>query len=265
VLLNPFDEPPGEGDELPPMEAADDSPAALPRLSIVHLLMWMAATAVAFLPLSLWNPAAAQANAARSTTATLSMSVYGLAAGTYLFVLAALVFWRGRGYRSRFEPGHWLALKGAAGWLQSVLMYSIIFSSYAANTTAISYFQAIRLPVGLVFFMLFMWLALRSPEPARWRWTFAIFAIAPAIGEIVGMALMLTVSSRTPLLHMTSHVGAQAVQALALASAAIGDHAHRTPRHWTHWMAAVVYLIALAASTAIYATYFMFPQLLIVR
>jgi hypothetical protein len=263
--LNPFDEPPGEGDELPPMEAADESPAALPRLSIVHLLMWMAATAVAFAPLSLWNPAAAQSNAARSTTATFSLSVHGLAAGTYLFVLAAILFWRGRGYRARFEPGHWLALKGAAGWLQSVLMYSIIFSSYAANTTAIWYVQAIRLPVGFVFFLLFMWLALRSPEPARWRRTFAIFAIAPAIGEIVGMALMLTVSSRTPLLHMTGHAGAQAVQALTLLFAVIGDRADRTPRHWTHWMTAVVYLVALAASTTIYAIYFIFPQLLLVR
>jgi hypothetical protein len=263
--LGPFDHPLDEGDELPPMEVVESAPTALPRLSIVHLLMWMAATAVAFAPLSLLNPAAAQSNAARATAATLSMSVHGLAAGTYLFVSAATLFWRGRGYRARFEPGHWLALKGAAGWLQNVLMYSIIFSSFAANTTAIWYVQAVRLPVGLAFFMLFMWLAIRAPEPARWRWTFAIFAIAPVIGEIVGAALMMTVSSRTPLLHMAGHAGAQAVQALGLASAVIGDRAQGTPRHWTHWLAAAVYLIALAASTLIFAAYFMFPQLLQVR
>jgi hypothetical protein len=260
--LNPFDEPLGEGDELPRMEAVEEgAAAALPRLSIVHLLMWMAATAVAFLPLSWWNPVAAQGNTPRSTTASLSLSIQGLAAGTYLFVLAATLFWRARGYRARLEPGHWLALKGTAGWVQNIALIAILYGSDRTNFDLFRILEPLRWLAGLVFFVLFVWLAIRSPEPARWRGTFATFALAPVIGYIVGVALLFTVS-RTPMMGMAGYAGAYAVQALVLLNAVIGDRTHGTPRHWTHWLAVVVYLISLAASTMIYAVYFMYPQIL---
>jgi hypothetical protein len=260
-LLAPFDEPPGEGDELPQVEVVDDAPAALPRLSIVHLLMWTATTAAAILPLSWWNVRAD--STVVTTRATLVMSVVGLASGTYLFVLAVALIWRRRGLR--FEPGHWLALAGAVGWAQSVLEISMLYAGRAGIDVTL-YFQSLRMLVKIGLFILFLWLAFRAREVARWRWTFVICALAPVIGQILGVALMFAVWNATPgLLRMTGNIGAQALQALVLLNALTGDRFHRTPRHWTHWMGSVAYLVALAASTAIHAAYEMFPQLLSIR
>src|SRR5262245_53825758 len=93
----------------------DDAPPAprfvLPRLQIIHLMMWMAATAAALVPYRInqeqtgrLSPAA---QASADNPANIVMGVgSGVATGAFLFVAAAVIVWRRRGYSGPAEPGH---------------------------------------------------------------------------------------------------------------------------------------------------------------
>jgi hypothetical protein len=255
--MNPFDEPATETDELPRMEAIADAPAALPRLSIIHLLMWTAATAVAFLPYQLWASLQAKRDSSSeyylSTVSTIANSVHGIATGGHLFVVAALLFWKGRGWASTpLQPGHWLAIRGATG-IVVTLMAGVALYAFGQPTTAAT--RLLAVPYFLVyicFFLVFLWLAIRRNDPARWRITFLVMAIAPLVGWIP-TALWAYILS--PTAYLSGPGIAAAVQALVLLTTLGGDLASRTERHWTHWIACWLYAVALMATAALYLAY----------
>src|SRR5262245_32210357 len=122
----------------------DDPPPSprfeLPRLQIIHLMMWMAATAVAFLPYRVQqlqlsgmstDPQAAVDNPANTVLSVGS----GILSGAYLFVTAAVIVWRRRGYRGPTLPGHYLAFRGAGWWAPSLTMQAITWGG-GADTAA---------------------------------------------------------------------------------------------------------------------------------
>jgi hypothetical protein len=157
------------------------APTELPRLSIVHLMAWTAATALALLPYQMQVDARERLSpgaAAMSPVMTGTMALYGVAAGSYLFVIAALAYWRRCGCRTALQPGHWLAVDGACEWLMATVLWLLVLlaQSQAAFMPFIMIPQLIK---GLVFFFLFLWLAIRGCDMAGWRLTFLAFALAP--------------------------------------------------------------------------------------
>lgn len=194
------DEPP------PPLE---EPRFELPRLQIIHLMMWMAATAAAFVPyrvqleqLRRLVPAAAAAN---NPVATVSIVWGGLLQGAMLFVAGAMLVWRRRGYRGATEPGHYFAYQGAAFWAVSLLSLAALWLQSSGRPSPWLIVLAIpQLAVAIVFFVWFLRLARRDTLTPVWRWAFGIAAIAP-VGAWVLMMGSMFIGLRTPftLLSMT--------------------------------------------------------------
>ncbi len=160
--------------------ATDAAPLDLPRLQIIHLMLWMATTAVAFLPYQLGRQTreriSPNAAAISQTIPSMAMgATYGVAAGGYLFVAAMLLVWKRKGYRFRLQPGHWFAFEGVGQWVLSVATWLVLF----AFQGGILGIMILRWLFGLAFFACYIWLAVRAQDPLRWRWTFAAMALAP--------------------------------------------------------------------------------------
>ncbi|MBA3484573.1 MAG: hypothetical protein H0T51_22445 [Pirellulales bacterium] len=244
---------PAQATDLP----SEPSTTGLPRLRVIHLMLWMAATAVAFLPYQLSRQARDRlspgAAAVSQTIPSMAMgATYGVAAGSCLYVAASLLYWRRKGYTYRLQPGHWFALEGVGQWLMSTVLGLLLYGSggwaYALQLITVS-----RLLFGLAFFVCYSWLALRSPQPLRWRFAFAAMAWVPVVEWLCAAIATLTswFQARTTILSI-SNAMASGVIGLFLVTAMAGDLIHRTDRHWTHWLSAGMRLATLVASTLIY-------------
>jgi hypothetical protein len=245
------------------LESLDETPLApsaeLPRLTIVHLLAWMAATALAFFPYQLQMQALERLGSSPSVRVSLPYTafaaLYGVAQGGYLLVAVAILYWRRKGLTERFQPGHWLAFRGACAWLLSTMTWALMF---AAGTS----FQAMRwtvvpqLMVGAVFFFCFLWLGFRSPEPARWRLLYFVAAASPLLGWLWPMvAVMAGSSPRTPRAFMVGPAISAGVETLVLMAAMWGDVSQGLARHWSHWLGVLVRVVVLAGTLLQYAYY----------
>lgn len=253
-----------------PGAAIDDgdkgpAPTGLPRLQVIHLMLWMAATAVAFLPYQIqrqtqirMSPGAA--TFAQSVSATAMSTMSGLAAGSYLFVAAALWFWKRRGRTFRLQPGHWFAFEGVGHWIMATGTWLLLIASEGPPFGAFPLFMFPRLIVGFIFFFCFMRLALRSQEPPRWRWTFAATALSPVATWLLTMAAAFTVGMQGRVgAFMIPNAAAAAVMTLFFLFAMSGDWRRHANRHWSHWLGAGMRLAVLAASAVMYTYYSLNP------
>jgi hypothetical protein len=242
------------------------APRGLPRLQVIHLMLWMAATAVAFLPYQLQRRAQSQISPGaeeltQSVSATAVGVASGMAAGAYLFVSAALWYWRRQGRAFRLQPGHWFAFEGVGEWAMAAGLWLILLNSEGSSYGLLPWLMIPRLIVGLGFFACFLWLALRSQEPARWRWTFAATALTPVAAWFLTMVAAFTGLLRGRMTaFMIPNVAAAGLLALILVMAMAGDARNKTDRHWSHWLSIAMRLAALAATGAMYAYYSLFPQ-----
>lgn len=262
--MDPFNDSPSEAEQHPQAGLAAEVAAPLPRLSIIHLMAWMAATAVAFLPYQLQvagrerlSPGAA----AMSPVMTGTAALYGVAAGSYLFVITALAYWRRSGYHTSLLPGHWLAIDGACEWLTTTAVWTfvILSPSRAAFTPLVMIPQVIK---GLVFLVLFLWLAMRSREATSWRLVFLVFALAPVGVWALTIALGVIGGPGQVGSMMLARAVVYGGQGLFLATAMGGDVRTKRERHWSHWLGAGMRLTLFAAVAAYFMYYAMFPSAL---
>jgi hypothetical protein len=246
------------------MEAVTDAPAALPRLSISHLLMWTAATAVAFVPYQWWMSLRDQDSSAveseyLSIVTTTTYAVYGVSTGAHLFVTACLLFWRGRGVVVRpLQPGHWLAIRGAVAGILSIVVWTAIRLSGEPDVAASRWLSLPHYSMTAVFFFIFLWAAIRRHDPARWRIVFLTMAVASLISLIATMIAPIWYWRAA---YFVAPGLAAATQAVVLLLALGGDLARSAPRHWTHWLAAGFYVAGLVGTCAIYFAYAMAYEL----
>jgi len=110
---------------------SDSAPAGLPRLQVIHLMLWMAATAVAFLPYQVQRQAQNQmgpgaAELSQTVSATAMGVISGLSTGSDLFVVTALWYWKRKGRSYRLQPGYWFAFEGVGQWIMAAALWMVL-------------------------------------------------------------------------------------------------------------------------------------------
>jgi hypothetical protein len=219
----------------------------LPRLQIIHLMMWMGATAIALLPYRVHqvrlSGMSTVPQAAAENPATMAMSVgSGILSGAYLFVTAAVIVWRRRGYAGPTLPGHYFAYRGAGLWAPALTMQSVAWTG-GNDILGILLVVIPQLVVHIVFFIWFLRLARRPSFSPAWRRAFGVTVAAPIVGWVLTMCWMfVTVRSQNVSRMMTGMAVIQGSMALLVALVivlALRDEARRNAdRHWSHLIGA---------------------------
>jgi hypothetical protein len=236
------------------------TPEGLPRLSIQHLLAWTAVTALALLPYNLQQQSLAQNRAASSTAASTFTGisvVSAIAAGTYLFVAGCVLRWKRRGLQFGLQPGHWLALEGVLGFVLLCITWLTITLLQQTPTRIGLLITLLRMPMGLVVLLWFLWLAIRNRrESIAWRFAYAWIAVLPIVmffSMFIVSRLAVSViggGAVSPLAVVMG--GLAAIQATLVGLALLADRVGGVERHWSHWLAATARLLTMAAVASYY-------------
>lgn len=261
-------------DDEPPSSTPPAPQFELPRLQIIHLMMWMAATAVALVPYRVQQDSFNGSDSSRAVgvqlAGAMAMAIAsGVAQGAYLFVTTAVIVWRRRGYAGRLEPGHYFAFHDTAQWVLSFALWASIWITSAvwADDASMGRWYAIfALPqfiVGIVFFVWFLRLASRGPYPRPWRRALRVFAIVPVAGWMLSVVLMMT-SFRSGLESMVARMLlpqflCSGVEFVTLAAAMQSDRRDGLARHWSHWVSVMTTLLLTAGLCLFYLAIWIMP------
>lgn len=148
----------------------------------------------------------------------------------------------------------------------ATITWLLLLSSEGSRFGHIQSVVALRLLVGLILFACLAWLATRRQEPVRWRWTFAVMALAPVAAWLFTVTASLTrVFPNQMMSHLIPTAAAAGVQCLVLLAAMAGDLSCGTERHWSHWVGAGMRLAVLGASAGMHTYYCLFPQVISVQ
>lgn len=252
----------------------DDAPTLspslteFPRLSILHLMGWTAATAVAFLPYQVQRESLNQSNAEvnqlmQSMMATVVMVGYGVMSGVYLFVSAATIYWKRRGIAASLEPGHWLAFEGTLSWALSMATWIILTLDSDAISRAYAWTWLLRIAFSVVVLIWFLRLTFNSKEPAVWRWVYVIVAVTP-LGQLLIPILSVMIfrpasgAGQVAAMMLSQEVPA-VIGAALLGFAMLGDWRRKIQRHWSHWIVAGASFVGSLMMLAYYV-WFWFNQ-----
>jgi hypothetical protein len=229
----------------------DDVPAPrveLPRLHIIHLLMWMAATAVAFVPYRQTQVDLRQTNAsvaadlAENPIWTFVSVASGVMQGACLFVVAAVLVWKRRGYVGLPQPGHYFAYRTVALWAASLVAW-VAAPAVPDETTFAALVAIPYVIVAGVFFLWFLRLSRRTTLEPAWRRAFAVAALAPVVAWVLTIAFMIARLARTPssMAGMMAIIqgGSAAFISLVIILAMMDDRRHERVRHWSHYVGPV--------------------------
>lgn len=254
--------------ERPPAGSAE-----LPRLNLRHLIAITACAAVALVPLRLQQEAVARlvgsrlagAIQATSTANEIASVIWGIASGGCLFVVAAYGFWSWRGYKTRLEPGHWMAIQLAIQWV----MTAILCCCSAVAPDGLPFFLVVivfgNFAISIAFFGWYLNLAWQRGEAGVWRFAYATLALAPVAGYVLSMVLMFARSMRwramdQRMLWMSiPHIAATSGIMLALLVAMASNYRRGRRRHWTHWLAVSLKLMLLGAIMLSYVVMMLYP------
>lgn len=239
-------------------------PNDFPRLTILHLMAWTVATAVAFLPYQVQRESLKQSSAEvnqlmQSVMMAVFMVGYGVMSGVYLFVAAATIYWKRRGVTAPLQPGHWLAFEGAISWMLSMAMWITIALTSDASSRGYMWTSLLRLAFGLVLLVWFLRLAIKSKESAAWRWMYVIVAVTP-LGQLLLPVLYALFFRFGPgggqvAAMMLSQGLLAALGAALLVLAMFGDWRRKIHRHWSHWIVAAAAFVGSLVLLAYYVWY----------
>jgi hypothetical protein len=252
------------------IDAIDDAQPPrfeLPRLQIIHLMAWMAATAVAFVPYRAQQERLAQMASTREFVDNPAATVQGLwtgvLQGAFLFVTAAMLLWRRRGYAGRLQPGHYFAYQGSALWAATLVAVASIWLPTDGGRSGWRMLLAIpRVAVAIIFFVWFLRLSRRHTVAPAWRRAFAVAALTPVAagifvvcGTIVGFR-----GNPSALLPAIFLIQGSAVilVALTLAVAMWDDRRRGAAQHWSHWIGAGARLVESCGYCLVYAAALLF-------
>jgi hypothetical protein len=246
-----------------------------PRLNLRHLLAITAFTAVALVPMRLQQNSLDRLGSSSTTIArepslasqTVSV-VWGIASGGCLFVVVALMVWARQGYKSRLEPGHWMAIQLAGQWALVALLWGAMSLSRNEFPFSLAVVGIVSFVLSLVFFIWYLNLARLRHESGIWRWAYAMLALAPVAGSLIGVMLMFAGSIRWQTMNtrlafmMIPQIAATGGLVLVLLTAMASDYRRNHRRHWTHWLAVSLKMLLLVAMTLSYVALIVSPPLI---
>lgn len=223
--------------ELPECDDAAEMPqpeTETPRLSIMHLMVWTAITAVYFSCLRmLMNAASESPQAAAFGGQGVPWMIMGVGNATALAGLVLLVARRFRGMPFLTHPGEKLwALLGFSGisfLAQYALVLQVIKSADSSSMIAVSAMSAVS---GLVTFVLHIWAAMKST--GLWRLYFVAAVLFPFVFGCFGTPLLMQLGR--PAMVLLVAVVSRGVIGLILLMAVVGDHRRKIRYPWTHWV-----------------------------
>jgi hypothetical protein len=212
------------------------------RLSITHLLVWTAMSAV-LLGYQRAMSSLADDQTLFSTIITLWYApLFG--AGVSACVLS---FWRltNGGPRFPVQPGHWLLIISGIGAMIS-LVFQAVSVLALAGTSSVEIFLAIRLVEFLFHSMLYGVAAWRSP--GGWRVVFVSGVVQSGVMSLLIALVLLNeffhAASFRFLIYIRSiELGLYGLVSFAVLIMAIVDRIHRPPRDYLHWTGVAVRLI----------------------
>lgn len=157
-----------------------------PRLGIIHLLAWTAATAV----LLKFSMAMEMIGSTGGSTAPVSAFqqvlglIYSMTHAAGLVGTAMLLLAKVRGLPGRFQPGHWLVLVTTVTWLVFRLIW--LLSLLAMRAGFSDHFDTSwnLVLVGLTAVLsggVYFYLTLASKDGTRWKTCFGVLAVVDAI------------------------------------------------------------------------------------
>jgi hypothetical protein len=221
-------------------------PATAPRLSIMHLLIWTALSAVFMgyfnlvmrlqpdsMPRAITDWINSPANFAFRT-------VGSMASGAELGGVLLFVARRWRGLRFPVQPGEWLLFMGGITSLLGMVSYLSLMVT--RETLGVGEFRTAAYSLIICLFgiaeYMFPWLGCKDSR--AWRWFFftaTVLAFLTLFMTLVGIAF------RGALLQLPQpgliHWIAIGFAAVTFAIAVIGDLRRRTSRGWVHWVGVV--------------------------
>jgi hypothetical protein len=246
-----------------------------PRLSLRHLLAITAFTAAALVPMRLQQNSLDRLGSSGSTivrepslaSQTVSV-VWGIASGGCLFVVVALFVWARQGYKSRLEPGHWLAIQLAGQWALVALLWGAMSLSRNEFPFSLAVVGIVSFVISLGFFIWYLNLARLRHESGIWRLAYAMLALAPVAGSVIGVMLMFAGSTRWQTIEnrltflVIPQIAATCGLVLVLLAGMTSDYRRNRRRHWTHWLAVSLKMLLLVAMTLSYVALLVSPPLI---
>ena len=228
-----------------------------PRLSIAHLLIWMAAAAVLMsitISIDRWTRDSAWSKLAESSEGAFSLVILIvgrilLAAG--LVGMVIVIRDRIRRVSGSLQPGHWIILASCTGRISQILIQLILapflsISNASTGSSALNMalmatpFLAITLVVAVINLLA----AKRCPAGRLWRSTFWMWSIITVLGVVMGGLVLMGISWSTHELGYTLFLllAMGPVFLLSIASAVtfciavVRDLRNKERRDWIHWL-----------------------------
>lgn len=244
-----------------PLEAPPPLPTVeLPRLRVIHLMMWMAATAVALLPQLMLQQRLRGASPNMPAQALpVIASIRAVAAGGCILVVGIVLNARRRGSSGRLQPGHWLAIDGTLRWM-FFTAHAAMVTWIASDETKRQWLSKLHMFWGGLVFLGHMWLALRADQSLRWRLAFGAMALWPVASLLVIPTASYSGVFENLRVLFLFEAAVPGAQSLLLLPAIVIDATTRADRHWTHWLGAGLRAASLVATSATYGYYAFNPD-----
>ena len=208
-----------------------------PRLGIIHLLAWTAATAV----LLKFSMAMEMIGSAGGSTAPVSafQQVLGLIFSTAhaagLVGTAILFLAKVRGLPGRFQPGHWLVLVASVTWLVFQLIWFLQVLAMRAGFYDHFGPSWILVLVGLTAVLcggVYFYLTLASKDGRRWKTCFGVLAV---VDVMWGLSFLGFCVLDMPWL-LNSYVFGSLIEGSTTLVIVIVDLRRGPRRDWLHWL-----------------------------
>lgn len=232
-------------------------PAPAPPLSIMHLLIWTATSAVmmAFynLVMSLQSSSARESAQEMFRTPVMMTMQTLWAMGTGAYLGGALMFLsrRLRGMHFPVQPGEWLMVTFGIGNVINLFVYLVLMG--IVDRSGFRWFFIFHSARQLVHSAEFLIPALLCKDRLAWRVFFWVSAIVSLLS--LGLVLVGMIDEMTffrifqPGIFRWIFLG---LCSLIFLVAVVGDLRRRTPRGWVHWVGVASMAVLFVSNEAYY-------------
>ena len=239
-----------------------------PRLSIAHLLAWMAAAAVLLsivASIDRWSDGVVLSNL--SETGSGSIGLASLVVELILFAagivgLGTIIRDRIRHILGPLQPGHWIVLGQCTGQLLGLVvglsLWLFVSSTSSVATTGIVILAAKNFIPSLVIGVIYLLAARRCRNEKSWRLTFLMWAFSSIFISILALTFVLKEvvnfgagGMLVTIFAMGPAMVIPLIGAISFCIAVIRDIQEKNRRDWIHWLGVAMVTIPFIMSMVV--------------